>query len=312
MSALTLSGVVKSYGTNRALDGLSISVPEGVVCGLVGPNGAGKTTTYGVVGGYIKPDAGEIDILTSGPFDPATHSGRMTLLPQDCTLSPYMPVRELLIHLARLQGLSKHDAQQDAHRVLELVDLTDRAEQRMKQLSHGMRRRVATAQAFLGDPALILLDEPTSGLDPSQVVRLRDLFRSQRGQRTLIISSHILSELEATCDHVILMENGRCIRQGPMSEITGQGALIRVHVGSPPPLETIAAALPDLRIRLSSVDAHGGGELVIQAGIESSTGALNARVLPVLLEAGVIILEVHQGNSLEAAFLSDRAAAQQP
>ena len=312
MSALTLSGVVKSYGDNRALDGLSISVPEGVVCGLIGPNGAGKTTTYGVVGGYIKPDAGTIDILQSGPFDPAVHSGRITLLPQDCTLSPYMPVRELLVHLARLQGLSRDDARQDAKRVLELVDLTDRAEQRIQQLSHGMRRRVATAQAFLGDPALILLDEPTSGLDPSQVIRLRDLFRSQRGQRTLIISSHILAELEATCDHVILMENGRCIRQGAMSEITSQGALIRVHVGSPPPLDLLTAAFPDLRIRLVSSDPQGGGELLVQADTETSTGALNARVLPVLLEAGVIILEVHQGNSLEAAFLADRTASERP
>ena len=139
-------------------------------------------------------------------------------------------------------------------------------------------------------------------LCPSQVVRLRDLFRSQRGQRTLIISSHILSELEATCDHMILMENGRCIRQGSMSEITGRGTLIRVHVGSPPPLDLLTAALPDLRIRLASFDPQEGGELLIQADTETSTGALNARVLPALLQAGVVILEVHQGNSLEDTF----------
>ncbi|MEC7947343.1 MAG: ABC transporter ATP-binding protein [Myxococcota bacterium] len=308
MSALTLRGVVKTYRKNRALDGLSISVPEGAVCGLVGPNGAGKTTTYGVVGGFIQPDAGEVDILGSGPFDPATHSGRLTLLPQDCSLSPYMPVRELLIHLARLQGLSLHDARTDARRVLELVDLSDRAEQRIKELSHGMRRRVATAQAFLGDPALILLDEPTSGLDPSQVVRLRDVFRSQRGKRTLIISSHILSELEATCDHVILVEDGRCVRQGPMSEITGRGALLRVTVGSTPPVDAISDALPGLRIRLAPSTDPSGGELLIESGRGTSTGELNARVLPVLLEAGVVILEVHQGHSLEAALLAGHPA----
>lgn len=302
MSALTLSGVVKSYGDKRALNELSLSVPEGVVCGLIGPNGAGKTTTFGVIGGYIQPDAGTVDILQSGPFDPAVHSGRMTLLPQDCTLSPYMSVREILVYLARLQGLSRDDARRDARRVLELVDLADRAEERVQQLSHGMRRRVATAQAFLGDPAIILLDEPTSGLDPDQVVRLRDLFRSQRRQRTLIISSHILSELEATCDHVIFMENGRCTHQGPIDEMTGRGVLIRVQVGSHPPLEQLATALPDLRIRLASFDPQGGGELLIQADSQTSTGALNARVLPVLLEAGVVILEVHQGNSLEATF----------
>ena len=303
MSALSLSGVVKAYGSNRALDELSIEVPEGVVCGLVGPNGAGKTTTYGVVGGFIKADAGEINILGAGSFSADRHSGRVTLLPQDCELSPFMPVRSLLIHLARLQGLSRADAQRDADRVLDLVALSDRADQRIRQLSHGMRRRVATAQAFLGDPALILLDEPTSGLDPSQVVRLRDLFRSQRGKRTLVISSHILAELEATCDHVILMERGQCIRQGPMSEVTGRGTLVRITVSGAVPMEALQTALPDLALQLD------GTELEIRAASGTSTGALNARVLPVLLQAGVTILEVHQGTSLEAAFLADRAAA---
>ncbi|MFT5684271.1 MAG: ABC-2 type transport system ATP-binding protein [Myxococcota bacterium] len=303
MSALSLKGVVKSYGSNQALDGLDIEVPQGAICGLVGPNGAGKTTTFGIVGGFIRPDAGDIDVLGGGPFAPQVHSGRVTLLPQDCELSPYMPVRELLVHFARLQGLSRHDARKDADRVLELVDLADRATHRLRQLSHGMRRRVATAQAFLGDPALILLDEPTSGLDPAQVVRLRELFRAQRGKRTLLISSHILAELEATCDHVILMERGRCIRQGPMSEVTGRGTLIRVHTAGAVPLAEIQAALPELTI------GQEGDELVIRAEGAVSAGALNARVLPVLLSAQVAILEVHQGTSLEAAFLADRTAA---
>ena len=303
MNALSLSGVVKSYGSNRALDGLSISVPEGSICGLVGPNGAGKTSTFGVIGGFIQSDAGEIDVLGGGPFSAAIHSGRVNLLPQDCELSPYMPVRSLLVHFARLQGLSRHDARQDADRVLELVDLSDRADQRIRQLSHGMRRRVATAQAFLGNPSLILLDEPTSGLDPAQVVRLRELFRAQRGHRTLVISSHILAELEATCDHVILMERGQCIRQGPMREITGRGTLVRVRTEGPVSLPQLQAVLPDLNIVLEA------GELVIRTDTDTPIAALNARVLPVLIGAGVAVLEVHQGTSLEAAFLADRAAA---
>lgn len=303
MSALSLKGVVKSYGANRALDSLNIEVPQGAICGLVGPNGAGKTTTFGIVGGFIKPDAGEISVLDDGPFDTRAHNGRVTLLPQDCALSPYVPVRELLIYFAQLQGLSRHDARKEADRVLELVDLSDRASHRIRQLSHGMRRRVATAQTFLGDPALILLDEPTSGLDPAQVVRLRDLFRAQRGKRTLIISSHILAELEATCDHVVLMEKGRCIRQGPMSAVTGRSTLLRVNTAGPVPLAQISAALPGLSIE------HASDELIIRAADTTDAGALNARVLPVLLAAQVTILEVHQGTSLEAAFLADRAAA---
>ena len=304
--AILLRGVAKAYGKNRALDSLTLEIPRGVVCGLVGPNGAGKTTTYGVVGGYVRPDAGEVSILGAGPFDPLRHAGRVTLLPQDCELSPHMPVRELLVHLARLQGLSSRDARRDADRVLDLVDLTDRAGHRIRQLSHGMRRRVAVAQAFLGSPELILLDEPTSGLDPAQVVRLRDLFRAQKGQRTLVISSHILAELEATCDHVVLMERGRCIRQGPLSEITAQRALVRVSLAALPPtdaaLDALRAQLPDLEIRT----APAVQELIFTARGELDAAGINRLALPALLGAGLDVLDVRRGQSLEAAFLSER------
>ncbi|MEL6343587.1 MAG: ATP-binding cassette domain-containing protein [Myxococcota bacterium] len=299
--ALKLRGVVKRYGANLALDRLSIDVPEGAVCGLVGPNGAGKTTTFGIVGGYIRLDEGEVSILGDGPFDPVRHGGRVTLLPQDCELSPHMPVRELLIHLARLQGQTAAQARQDADRTLALVDLSDRAGQRIRQLSHGMRRRVAVAQAFLGDPALILLDEPTSGLDPSQVVRLRDLFRAQQGKRTLVISSHILSELEAACDHVILMESGRCVRQGAMSEVTARRALVRITVGGQVPMAALQAALPDAQITLR------GDELSILGHRDADAATINRLALPALFAAQVDVFEVRRGQSLEAAFLAEQA-----
>lgn len=298
--ALLLRGVVKTYGRQRALDGLTVEIPRGVVCGLVGPNGAGKTTTYGVVGGYVRPDSGEVSVLGAGPFDTAVHAGHVTLLPQDCELSPHMPVRDLLVHLARLQGLTRRAAERDADRVLDLVDLTDRARNRIRQLSHGMRRRVAVAQAFLGDPQLILLDEPTAGLDPSQVVRLRDLFRAQQGSRTLIISSHILSELEAACDHVVLMEHGRCVRAGPMSEVTARRALVRVRFAGDLPLDRLRAALPDAAI---SVD---GDELIITARDATSSAAINRLAVPILFSADVDVFEIRRGQSLEAAFLAEQ------
>ena len=298
--AIELEGVVKTYGRNRALDALTVSIPRGVVCGLVGPNGAGKTTTFGVIGGYIRPDAGRVSILGAGPFRTAVHAGHVTLLPQDCELSPHMPVRSLLVHLARLQGLSRREADRDADRVLDLVDLSDRAGARIRQLSHGMRRRVSVAQAFLGDPKLILLDEPTAGLDPSQVVRLRELFQAQRGKRTLMISSHILSELEAACDHVVLMELGRCVRAGPMSEVTARRALVRVRFQGELPLERLRSRLPGARLRVQ------GEELVITAQDATSSAAINRLALPVLFDANVDVFEVIRGQSLEAAFLAEQ------
>jgi len=287
VNALALQGVTKRYGSLNALDGLDLAVPAGVICGLIGPNGAGKTTTYGVVGGLVRPDAGSVDVLGSGPLRPG---GRVTLLPQDCELNPHTPVRELLIHYARLQGLSHGQARREADRVLDLVALSDRAKARIKQLSHGMRRRVAVAQAFLGSPELILLDEPTAGLDPDLVVRMRELFTAARGTATLVISSHVLAELEAVCDHVVFMDAGKVTRAGTIDEVTGQGQVVRITCEAP-------------------VDVAGTWEgPVYVARTEPGQGVaeLNATVLRQLLDAGAAVLEVQRGRSLEETWMEGR------
>ncbi|MCZ7680697.1 MAG: ATP-binding cassette domain-containing protein [Sandaracinaceae bacterium] len=135
--ALRLSRVHKRYGRTVALDGIDLDVPRGALLGLVGPNGAGKTTLFGVVGGMVRADAGAVDVLGEGPFDPERHAGRVTLVPQDCELNPHSSARQLLTFYARLQGAGKRQAERDADRVLELVRLSDRAGSRVRQLSHG-------------------------------------------------------------------------------------------------------------------------------------------------------------------------------
>ena len=303
MNALELEGVEKSYGRLRALDKLTLSIPRGVVCGLVGPNGAGKTTTYGVVGGLVKPDAGRIDILGSGPFEPRRHRGRVTLLPQDCALNPHTPVRELLRFYARLQGMTAGEASREADRALDQVALADRAGSRIRQLSHGMRRRVAVAQALLGSPELVLLDEPTSGLDPELVARMRDLFAAQRGRCTLVISSHVLVELEAVCDHVIFMEAGRCVTSGSLVELTGQRSAVRVLLESPVDLAALRAALPGVTAR------EDGAELTLVVPEGEPLAAFNRRALTALLSLEAEIVELRRGRSLESAWLArDRDA----
>src|SRR5690606_33106172 len=162
------------------------------------------------------PDAGEIDLLGRGPLSPQQHPGSLTMLPQDCELSPHVTLRQLLTHYARLQGATAAEAALDVTARLDEVAPRHRAGARIKTLSHGMRRRVAIAQALLGQPELVLLDEPTSGLDPELVVRMRDVFASHRRKRTLVVSSHNLLELEALCDHVVFIERGRCTRTGSM------------------------------------------------------------------------------------------------
>lgn len=301
-AALRLSGVHKRYGRTVALDGLDLEVPVGAICGLIGPNGSGKTTSFGIAAGLVRPDAGGVDVLDAGPFDPRRQGGRLALLPQDCQLNPDVPVVQILTHLARLQGLSAGQARHEAESKLDQVALRDVAGARIKQLSHGMRRRVAIAQTLLGAPDLALLDEPTSGLDPELAVHIRSVLAGQRGQRTLVISSHNLLELETICDHVVFIDKGCCVRSGSLAEVTQRGLLMRYHLGERVDLAPLAVRVPDLTLRWDEDDAC----LVAEAPTGWTAARINAEFIPVLLQRNANLLEVRQGQSLEAAYLAHR------
>lgn len=302
-AALTLRGVRKAYGRTVALDGLDMSVPRGAICGFIGPNGAGKTTTFGIVGGMIRPDAGEVDVLGRGPLRPLAHPGALTMLPQDCELSPHVTLRQLLTHYARLQGATAGEAARDVQARLEEVVLHDRADARIKTLSHGMRRRVSIAQALLGQPELVMLDEPTSGLDPELVVKMREVFASHRKKRTLIVSSHNLLELEALCDHVVFIERGRVTRSGSMAEVTEQGMVMRYAVENAVDLAPLAAVHPGLEM------TWDGPNLVVRGSAGWTPADLNRAVVPFLFQMNAGLLEIRRGKSLEDAYLAGRNAA---
>jgi ABC-type multidrug transport system ATPase subunit len=298
--ALQLRGVHRAYGRLKAVDGLSFTVPAGSVCALIGPNGAGKTTTFSLVGGLMPPDAGEIDLLGEGPFDVLRHRGRVSLLPQDAELSSFTPVRGLLRHFAQLQGMSAGGAAKEADRLLAEVGLEDKAGARVHQLSHGMRRRVALAQALLGDPELILLDEPTSGLDPDLVVRVRALIRARGGRTAVLVSSHQLLELESTCDHAVFIEAGRCTHEGPMREVLGVDEQIQYALTAP-----LGALAVGQGVTLEPT--AGGARARVPPG--ASVAEVNAVVLPALLAAGIGVISVSPGvGSLEDAWLARRKA----
>jgi len=299
--ALVLTDVRKAYGKRVALAGLDLTAPRGAITGLVGPNGAGKTTCFGIVGGLLAADAGRVDVLGSGRFDAATQAGRLGLLPQDAELPGHARVDGLLRYLARLQGLTRAGAEREVGRVLELMALQDRARSQVRELSHGMRRRVAVAQALLGDPDLVLLDEPTSGLDPHLVVSVREVLRAQRDRGTsLVVSSHVLSDLEAICDHVVFIEAGRAIKSGALAAVTGRGRIVRFTLARPLELATLQARLPGLLLR------SNGAQLAVEAPLDCEIGALNQRVLRELLELDAGVLEVRLGHSLEEAYLDER------
>ncbi len=301
-AALKFKGVEKRFGKCRALDGLNLSVPKGSAFGLVGSNGAGKTTSFSVAVGLERLDAGAIDLLGEGAFSAAVHSGRVSVMPQDTQFQPYARLTELLTLYAHLQGMERSSIPGAVSEVLEWVHLSDRANAQIRTLSHGMRRRVVIAQAFLGHPELVLLDEPMSGLDPREVVNIRNLLCNRPGHQTVVISSHNLYEVQRICDHVAFIEKGRLVRQARMDEVTGRSHSITYSLGDTSGIDTASMdkSLPGMVFEV--VD---GTTLVCRyAETERMVHEVNEMVLKYLLAEKKEIHEIRKGSDLESVYIS--------
>ena len=303
-TAIVTRNLVKRRGRHLALDGFTLTVPRGSVMGLVGANGAGKTTWMMTVAGFLRPDAGEIDVLGGGPFDAAVHGGRFAILPQDSELPSEVSGAGALYRFARLQGLSPDAARRSAEGALAAVNLGDRAKAQVRTLSHGMRKRAMVAQCFVGKPEVVLLDEPLNGLDPIEADRLRRFILAHRGRMTIVVSSHNLKDIERLCTHVAFVEKGRVVRVDTLTSIThGADRIAYMVTAEPADLASLLAAAPgvafDWRERERSLvctfDAAAG-----------DVAEVNRRLLPALL-AQVDVLAVSPGLSLEEAFLSRQA-----
>ena len=294
--AVVSRALVKRYGRHAALDGFTLSVPRGSITGLVGRNGAGKTTWMMTIAGFVRPDSGEVNILGRGPFDAAVHAGRFSMLPQDSDMPSQGRVRSLLVGYGRLQGLSRSAAVESADALIKAFNLSDKADSPIRALSHGMRKRVAVAQAFLGSPEAVLLDEPLSGLDPVEADRLRSFILSRRGNTTIVISSHQLDDIERLCTHVAFVSDGKVERMETLRALTSDtGRVAYTLRNRPADLAAIAAACPGAKL------AEEGVSVVAEFGPDLTVEAVNAALLPRLLEFGV--LSVQPGRSLSDAYL---------
>jgi len=303
-AALELKGVVKTYGSRRALDGLDLVVPRGTIFGLVGSNGAGKTTALAVTVGLLRRDAGSVSLFGEGPFDPSRHAGRVTLLPQDSRLPLHARAEDLLWFYGRLQGLAEGALRESIDEVLEWVHLNDRRRSPVRTLSHGMMRRLTIAQAFLGRPELVLLDEPMSGLDPREAARIRAILKRRHDAQTVVISSHNLHELETLCDGAAFIEAGKLVRQDSMDTLTRRSRRVTYFLepaGLPLPMEELKQSLPGATWE----QALDGAELTVRFLEEAARATeVNARVLEVLLRHGVGVLEIRRGSNLESEYFS--------
>lgn len=223
MVALELAAVTKRYGSRTALSGVSLTVPEGSSVGLLGPNGAGKTTALRLLLGFTRPSGGGVLLHGHDPMEPAAREG-VGYLPERLVLPGRMSVRGFLRLHGSLAGLVGSHREEEVDEVMERTGIADRARDRLAGLSKGLLQRVGFAQAFLGKPRLLLLDEPTSGLDPIGVRDARDWIGDARERGcTVLVSSHILSEVERTCDQVAILHEGRVVGSGPLEQVVGAG-----------------------------------------------------------------------------------------
>ena len=209
---IEVKNLVKRYGDHYAVDHLSFTVEDGHVFGFLGPNGAGKSTTMNIMTGYLAATEGQVLIDGHDILDePEAAKARIGYLPEIPPLYGDMTAEEYLRFCGRLKRIPKGELEDQLQRVLTLTHLEDMADRLIRNLSKGYRQRVGLGQAILGFPGTIILDEPTVGLDPKQVVEIRDLIRQLAKDHTVILSSHILSEIRAVCDQVLIIRKGKLV-----------------------------------------------------------------------------------------------------
>lgn len=209
---IEVNHLVKRYGNHKAVDDLSFKVEAGQIYGFLGPNGAGKSTTMNIMTGYIGATSGEVIINGHNILDEPEEAKKcIGYLPEIPPLYMDMTVKEYLEFAAELKGISKNERSNQLLEAAELTKLTDMMPRLIKNLSKGYRQRVGLAQAILGFPPIIILDEPTVGLDPKQIIEIRDLIKELAKKHTIILSSHILQEVSAVCDHILIISHGRLV-----------------------------------------------------------------------------------------------------
>ncbi len=304
-AALELRRAVKRFGPQTAVAEVSLTVDPGAVFGLIGPNGAGKTTTFSMLAGYLRPTSGEVRVLGLAPSDVDALRGRIGVLPQDALLPASDAVGDFLVHVARLQDLPASKARECARRALEDVDGSAWWSKRCGRLSHGMAKRVAIAQAFLGEPEVVLLDEPTAGLDPRVAFEVRQIIKAKKGQCTIVVSSHNLQELEEVCDAAAILDRGRLVTSGSMGELTATNQQIRFKLGAGTVRGSQAGQVPIELLRelpaVRTVDFdEDRAEIVVSFDPHRADAEdVIARVLRPLLDREVRISGVTKGRGLE-------------
>jgi ABC-2 type transport system ATP-binding protein len=289
---IVVKNLTKRYGVQKAVDDISFEVKTGEILGFLGPNGAGKTTTMKAITSYLAINAGTIEIggisVLDNPEEIKKHIG---YLPENNPLYEDMPVLDYLAFVASLQDIPKSKIK---NRILEMVDicgLEGEKHKKIGELSKGYRQRVGLAQALIHDPKVLILDEPTTGLDPNQIVEIRELIRKIGREKTVILSSHILAEVEATCDRIMIISKGKIVADGSPEDLrkqaTGREILkLTIEEGD---RNNVFAALQEL----DSIEMVDFGKLNQSYEVQSKPGMSSRRaVFELCKQKGWILTEL--------------------
>ncbi|NLE76935.1 MAG: ATP-binding cassette domain-containing protein, partial [Chloroflexi bacterium] len=303
---IEVQGLSKTYGDVPALRDVSFRIERGEVVGFLGPNGAGKTTTMRILSGYLPPSGGTASIAG---FDVQRDSlevrRRIGYLPETVPLYPEMSVQSYLEFMATLRRVAK--PRPAAQTAMERLRIADRAGQEIGKLSKGYRQRVGLDQALIHDPEVLILDEPTIGLDPKQIIEVRELIRELGADHTVILSTHILPEVEQTCQRVLIINDGQLVAEDTPARLTTRlkGAE-RIHIqvaedhAGGVALEGLAEALGQVP-GVAAVEALGSGVFEVESALEQD---LRPRLARRIVEGGWALLEIRPvGMSLEEIFL---------
>ena len=221
---IEVSHLTKQYGNHLAVDDVSFTVADGQICGLLGPNGAGKSTIMNILTGYLSATSGQVTVAGHPlPDEADAAKACVGYLPEQPPLYPEMTVQEYLTFAAELKGVKKAERKEQVCRAARRTGLEAVLPRLIRSLSKGYKQRVGIAQALLGSPRLIILDEPTVGLDPAQVIEIRKLIRELGRAHTVILSSHILSEVQAVCQQILILSKGHLAAAGSLEELTADG-----------------------------------------------------------------------------------------
>jgi ABC-2 type transport system ATP-binding protein len=307
---IEVRNLTKRFGQTVAVNDVSFDVPQGEVVGFLGPNGAGKTTTMRVITCYLPPDAGTVKVSGYDNFEnPVEVRRRIGYLPESAPLYLDMGVVEYLQFVAGMRGLPPADHGRRIREMVEVCGLGPMLQKDIGQLSKGFRQRVGLAATLMHNPEVLVLDEPTTGLDPNQIIEIRELIREIGREKTVILSTHILQEVEATCTRVLIINDGRIVASGTTEELTRMAAgksTVRVALKAPAPVVE-----PKLRAieGVESIRTLDGRD-VPTSGISRyevvspSDGNIEEKLFRTAVENGWVMTELHSSVlSLEQVFL---------